>query len=42
MVGSYLNGFKEDYVKGKAKGKVHPRRVHEIPEGSRGIAPLFL
>ena len=28
--------------KGKGKGKFHPRRGHEGPEGSRGIAVLFL
>ena len=28
--------------KGKGKGKVHPRRGHENPEKSRGIAVLFL
>jgi hypothetical protein len=28
--------------KRKDKGKVHPGRSHEAPEGSRGIALLFL
>jgi hypothetical protein len=31
-----------NYSKGKGKGKVPPRTGHKGPEGSRGIAVLFL
>ena len=30
------------YAGGKGKGKVHPRRRHGGPEGSRGISTLSL
>ena len=28
-------------IKGKSKGKVHPRTGHEDPKGSRGIGLFF-
>jgi len=36
------SGFVGITHKGKGKGKVHPTTCHECPEGSKGIALLFL
>jgi len=54
LIGWYINlllriqhqvtGFNKNVyrVKGNGKGKDRPRTGHEVPEGSRGIALLFL
>jgi hypothetical protein len=38
-IGALMNNL---IVKGKGKGKFHPRTSHEVQRGSRCIALLFL